>query len=554
MTLKGSDLLVRSLLEHEVKDFFCLVGGPISGAIVASIEAGIRAIDVRDERAGTFAGVAYSRLTQRPSVVMTCSGPGTTNTVTGVAHAFVDGAPVIVLGGSTAQYQRSTGAFQDIDQVSLFRPITKWSHQVTDPDGVSDAIARAFQIAMSGAPGPVYLDLPSDVLYGDASDDPAISRVAKPRPRVRCQADPSAIDAAVQLLSAAQRPVVLAGSGVLWSQAWDELAAFVDASGIPFYTTPMTSGLVPEDHPLSFQAARSTALREADCVLLVGTRDNYIVNNLQPPVFDSDVRVIEINVESAALSRNRVADVAILADAALALGQLTAAVRDPPAPGDYQSWIGRLRDVNANAREKLHADATSDEEPIHPLRLATEVHAATPRDAIRVLDGRETLAFGRRAMSAYAPSTLLNPGTFGTMGVGVPFAMGAKVARPDAQVVLLLGDGAFGYHVSELDTAVRHGLGFVCVVANNAGWTAHRDTPAHALAHSEYHEAARMFGCWGTKVTSPADLAPAMAEALEYAATEHKPAVINAIMASIPTSGRNFTRHARTGPATYAAV
>jgi thiamine pyrophosphate-dependent acetolactate synthase large subunit-like protein len=319
--MTGSALLVRQLVALGVEHFFFIIGGPMSETIGALVDAGLRGIDTRDERAATFAAIAYSRLSGRPGVVITCSGPGTTNTVTGLAHAHADGAPVVVLGGSAARYQRGTGAFQELDQVALMQPVTKLSFQVPDPDGVPEAVARAFRIATTGAPGPVYLDLPSDVLYGPVSGEEEPS-IRTPGPVPRAGGDPAALDAAADLIVQARRPIIVYGSGVLWSGAAAELRTLVERTGIPCFPTPMARGIVADDHPLSFPAARSTAFADTDCILLVGTRDNYVVNFLKPPVMNADAALIELNLEPADLSRNRPATVALLADARVGLAQL----------------------------------------------------------------------------------------------------------------------------------------------------------------------------------------------------------------------------------------
>jgi acetolactate synthase-1/2/3 large subunit len=546
----GSDLLVRQLVVLDVRDFFFVIGGPMSDTIGAAVDAGIRGIDTRDERAATFAAIAYSRLTGRPGVVMTCSGPGTTNTVTGLAHAHADGAPVIVLGGSTARYLRGTGAFQELDQVALMRPVTKLAHEASDPEGVPDAVSRSFHAAMSGAPGPVYLDLPSDVLYGAVTGeaDPELQPV---RPLARSGADPASIGEAVKLLTLAERPVLVFGSGALWSGAAPELADLVDRTGIPFYSTPMTRGLVPEDHALSFPAARSTALREADCLLVVGTRDNYVLNHLKPPVVNGDAAVIQVNIDPADVSRNRAATVGIVADAKLALQQLLAALDD--APLSIDDWTTQLASVDLESRQRSE-EMDSDGIPIHPQRLCAEVDRVRTRSTVVVVDGAAILDFARRTFLGYEPGRFMTPGVFGTMGIGVPFGLAAKLACPSDPVIVLTGDGAFGYHALELDTAARHGLGFVVVVANNGGWTSKRGRPGYSLDFSDYHLVARALGCSGARVDQPDELPAALDEALAFAARERKPAVVNAIISTDRLRGRSFSRYARHAGGGYDAA
>lgn len=546
----GSGLLVRQLVALGVRHFFFIIGGPMSDTITDLVAAGLTGIDTRDERAATFAAIAYSRLTGAPAVVVTCSGPGTTNTVTGLAHAHADGAPVIVLGGSAARYLRGTGAFQELDQTALMAPVTKLSFQVPDADGVPDAVTRAFQVAMSGAPGPVYLDFPSDVLYGTCGG-PDAAPIQAPRPRLRASGDPDLVTEAAGLIRSASRPVAVFGSGVLWSGAATEMRALVETAGIPFYSTPMARGIIGDRHPLSFPAARSLALRETDCLTVIGTRDNYVVNNLKPPVVSGSARLIEINAEPADISRNRLADVGIVADARLALTQLTAELAARPA-GSYQAWTDELGVKDAAAREA--ASVVSDQVPIHPARLCQEIEKVRDRAGVVVLDGAAILDFGRRILTADGAGQFMTPGVFGTMGVGVPFGLGARLARPDLPVLVLTGDGAFGYHALEIDTAVRHKIGMVVVIANNGGWTSKRGRPGYALRFSDYHDLAAALGAYSALVCEPAELPVALKSALGVAARESRPAVVNVITSTDRLQGRGFSRHARHSGAEYDAV
>jgi thiamine pyrophosphate-dependent acetolactate synthase large subunit-like protein len=544
---------VRQLVALGVEHFFFIIGGPMSETIGLAVDYGLKGIGTRDERAATFAAIAYSRMTRRPGVVMSCSGPGTTNTVTGLAHAQADGAPLIVLGGSAARYLSGTGGFQELDQVTLMRPLTKLSYQVADPDGVPDAVARAFQIATSGAPGPVYLDLPSDVLYGLASggEDPPLQ---SSRPVPRSAGDPEAVSAAIDVISRAQRPVIVFGSGVLWSAADSELRRLVECTGIPFFPTPMARGVIADDHPLSFPAARSTAFRETDCMIIIGTRDNYVVNHLKPPVVNAEASIIELNLEPTDLSRNRLATVAIAADAKLGIRQLIHEFGERGIGPALAGWTKRLAAKDMSSRAALQEFSESDEMPIHPQRLCAEIDRIRDRSSVAVLDGAAILDFGRRTLTAYEPARFMTPGVFGTMGVGVPFGLGAKIADPSAPVIVLTGDGAFGYHAMELDTAVRYGLGVVIVIANNGGWTSKRGRPGYALEFSEYQEIANAVGCFGAKVTDPRELPETLTVALEYATREKKPALINVIVSTDRLGGRGFSRHSRHSSGEYDAA
>jgi acetolactate synthase-1/2/3 large subunit len=343
--------------------------------------------------------------------------------------------------------------------------------------------------------------------------------------------------------------VLVFGSGAVWSGAAAELRAFAERAGIPFYSTPMARGLVPEDHDLSFPAARSTAFRETDCLVVVGTRDNYVLNHLKPPVVNGDAAVIQVNVEPADVSRNRAATVGIVADAKLALEQLTAALE--PLPVD--DWTAHLAELDREARARLE-EAELDDVPIHPQRLCLELDRIRTRSTVVVVDGAAILDFARRTLLVYEPGRFLTPGVFGTMGVGVPFGLAAKLTRPGDPVIVLTGDGAFGYHALELDTAARHGLGFVVVVANNGGWTSKRGRPGYALEFSDYQAIADAVGCSGVRVEQPDDLSAALNDALAYVEREHKPALVNAIVSTDRLRGRSFSRYARHAGGGYDAA
>jgi acetolactate synthase-1/2/3 large subunit len=391
-------------------------------------------------------------------------------------------------------------------------------------------VATAFRQATSGRPGPVYLDLPGDVL-GEKVDDAAIAYPPAWRPAPRALGDPAAVREAVALLARAERPVLLAGSGVWWADGAAALQAFVDATGIPFYTTPISRGLVPEDHALAFLNARSTAFQEADVLLAVGTRFNWVVQFGRPPRFADDLKVVHVDVDPGQLGHNRPVDVPIAGDARAVLEQLHGEAEGTLHPRRYAAWTGRLRTLDAEKAAEMDKAMSADAVPIHPLRLCKEVRDFLRRDAILVVDGQEILNYGRQAIPTFAPGHRLNSGAFGCMGVGLPFGVGAKVARPDAQVVVLHGDGSYGLNAMEIDTAVRHRIPVIVVVSNNGGWTADAPwtrplpKPGRHLGHTRYDRVARELGAHGEFVEAPHDIRPA----LERAAAAGVPAVVNVV-------------------------
>lgn len=522
--MTGNEILARALREHGVDHVFFLMGGPMIDAENACQEAGIRMVDVRHEQAAAMMANAYSRVLCKPSVCMAASGPGTTNLTTGVAHAFVDCAPVIAIGGSSPVSQYGMGAFQEMDQVAMMKPITRWAERAYDARRIPELVATAFRHAFAGPPGPVYLDMPGDVLYRevDAAD---VRWVRAEAGRQRPLGDPELVDRAIALCEQAERPVLIAGSGVLWSGASAELQAWVERSGMPFWTTPQGRGVIPEDHPLCFLNARATGFREADVVFVVGTRLNYVIDFGRPPRIGPGARMIQIDLDPNELGRTRPVDIGIAGDAKAVLGQLLDAV-DGRLAGRYERWAAYLADLNQEKRLDAGRAMRTEQVPIHPLRLCKEVRDFLERDAILCVDGQEILNFGRQSIPTYAPGHRLNSGPFGTMGVGLPFGLGAKLACPDKQVVVLHGDGSMGLNVMELDTAVRHGIDVLTIVSNNGGWTAaDRPKAGRDLGYTRFDLVAQALGCHGEHVENPEEIRPA----LDRAASSGRSAVVNVV-------------------------
>jgi thiamine pyrophosphate-dependent acetolactate synthase large subunit-like protein len=537
--MTGNEILARALREYGVEHVFFLMGGPMIDAENACQEAGIHMIDVRHEQAAAMMATAYSRVRCQPGVCMAASGPGTTNLATGVAHAFVDCAPVIALGGSSPVGQYGLGAFQEIDQLAMMRPVTRWAERVYDARRIPEMVATAVRHAFTAKPGPVYLDLPGDVLYRDV--DPAEVRwVRAELGRQRPLGDAQLVERALALLERSDRPILISGSGVLWSGAASELQRWVEATGIPFWTTPQGRGVLPEDHPLCFLNARATAFRECDLVMVIGTRLNYVIDFGRPPRIAEGAHMIQIDIDPHELARTRDVDVGIAGDAKAVLGQLMAA-GDARLPDRFRAWTAYLAELNEEKRLDAEKALATAQHPIHPLRLCREIRDFLDRDAILCVDGQEILNYGRQSIPTYVPGHRLNSGPFGTMGVGLPFGLGAKVAKPDKQVLVLHGDGSMGLNAMELDTAVRHGIEVLTVVSNNGGWTAaDRPKAGRDLGYTRFDLMAATLGCHGEYVEHADDIRPA----LERAAGSGRPAVVNVLT--------DAAARARTAPfATY---
>ena len=526
----GSDLVGKALKQQGADMFFYIMGGPMMAVELATMGEGIRGIDVRHEQAGAMAAFAYARLRNRPGVCMAASGPATTNLVTGVAHAWADCTPIIALGGASPDASVGHGAFQEIDQLSMFQSSTKWSTRVHDPRRIPELINRAFREAMSGKPGPVYLDLPGDVLYAEVDE----KKIEWPDPwdpskRTRPAASEDEVKQIVALLKQAKQPVIISGSGIIWSDASAALRTFVEASGIPFYTTPQGRGVIPEDHEYCYLTARSTAFRDADLILVLGTRMNYIIGHAAPPRFNAAAKIVRVDIDPEEIATSpRKLDVGVVADIRTALQQLTGAIKGSVTPESYSTWRDRLRGRNDSKTEESEKILANPNKPVHPLRLCKEIRDFLDRDAILCVDGQEILNFGRQAIPTYMPAHRLNSGCFGTMGVGLPFGLGAKAASPDKQVLVLHGDGSFGMNAMEMDTLVRHNLPITVVISLNGGWTADpkKAKPGRNLGFTRYDKMAEAFGCHGEYVEDPDGIRPAL-ERAKKANAEGKPALVN---------------------------
>ena len=512
--IKAYELVGRTLARLGVDTGFFLMGGPTHGAGNACIANGIRLIDVRHEQAAAYMAQAYARVSGKPGFCMAASGPGMVNLAAGLMNALVDCAPVIAIGGASPIGQSGKGAFQDIDQVAVMKPATKWAERVTDPLRIPEMIAAAYLQAMSGKRGPAYLDLPGDVLYRDVDEAavfwPGLAATALAAPA----ATQDSVERMMELLAQARRPVIVSGSGVIWSGASAPMRAFVEQAGIPFYTTPQGRGVVPDDHALSFPAVRTRALKDADLVIVLGTRLNYIWNHGEAPRFSADAQFVRVDIDPAeAMIAPRLA-LGIAADCATVLRQWSEALGSSSA-GRYAAWTRELAASNQPKLAKAEAALATEAVPIHPQRLCKEVRDFIDRDAVLVVDGQEILNFARQSIPTFQPGHRLNSGPFGTMGVGLPFALGAKAARPDTQVVVVHGDGSFGFNAMELDTAIRHKLPVLVVISLNGGWTADPQSakPGRHLGYVRYDLMAEALGCHGEYVEAPDEIRPALERA-----------------------------------------
>jgi thiamine pyrophosphate-dependent acetolactate synthase large subunit-like protein len=540
-TVDGSALVVQSIQREGIETLFGLAGGPIVEIMGYAPHYGIRPIGVRHEQAAAFAASAYGYVRNQVGVCVLAAGPGVTNGVTGAHVAFDNCLPLVILGGSGPQSGRYSGTFQETENVPMFKGITKMSVQVDSAARVPEYMAMAFRKAKGGRPGPVYVDLPSDVLQGTVDEDqvrwPSGSYAASPP-----QGSQREVARAAELLLGAQRPAMIIGKGVRWSEPTAQLRQLAETLGMPFLPSPMGRGFVPDDHPMNLSAARSTLMQGADVVLIVGARLNWMFDFGRR--FAPDARIIHIDIESEEIGANRAVDVGIVGDAGAVLTQLLAELEgrtdgmaDRAEEGPWLTELREKTETNAKAIEPLLG---SDTTPIRTYRLLNEVRSVFPRETIYSVDGQTTLATGRQVLPSYTPASRLNSGTNGCMGVGVPFAVGAKLARPDVPVVSVNGDCAFGFNAMEMETAVRHSLPIVFIVNNNSGIVGgnlesmmglpegYEERVARFTPDVRYDKILEAFGGHGEHVTEPSEIRPALERA--YNATrDGRVACVNVI-------------------------
>lgn len=526
--VEGSALVAQAIQREGIEVLFGLAGGPIQDIMGFAPHCGVRPIGVHHEQAATFAAAAYGYVKNQVGVAVLAAGPGVTNGVTGAHVAYDNCFPLVILGGSGPQRARYTGTFQETENIPMFKGITKMAVQVDSTARLPEYMAMAFRKARTGRPGPVYLDLPSDVLQ-NAVDAERVRWPERYYTQARPQGDPDQVKRAAELLRTAERPMMIVGKGVRWSEPALELRQLVETLGMPFMASPMGRGFIPDDHPLNFGTARSALMGNADVILVVGARLTWMFGFGRS--FAPDAKIIQIDIEPEEIGVNRAVEVGLIGDARAVVHQVLAELGGKTAGmaerAEDSAWLAMLREQahkNAAALDPLlHATAT----PIRTHRLLHEVRELFPRETIYTVDGQTTLATGRQVLQSYTPASRLNSGSNGCMGVGVPFAVGAKLARPEVPVVSVNGDCAFGFNCMEMETAVRHKLPIVFVVNNNSGIVGanlearmglpegYPERVATYTPDIRYDKILEAFGGHTEHVTDPEQIRPALARAFQ---------------------------------------
>jgi len=559
----GGDRVADVLRAHGVRSLFTLCGGHISPILSAAKARGIRVVDVRDEATAVFAADATARLSGLPGVAAVTAGPGIANTITALKNAQLAQSPVILIGGAAPTALQGRGALQDIDQRPLVAPHVKLFRKVVQVRALGPALEEAFEVARSGVPGPVFVECPVDLLYDEASirqwyadaagkgngiADRALrfylnrhvrkmfegSEVPQPV-RAHAVATPRAAQGALRSASAAlakaQRPLFVIGSqAVVQAAQANALAAAVARLGVPVYLSGMARGLLGRDHPLLLRHQRRQALREADCVLLAGVPCDFRLD------YGKHVRrsatLIAANRSARDARLNRRPDIAAIGDAGVFLQELAQAA--PPDSVRWNDWLAQLRARDEERETEIVQQAADPGEFVNPIALLRAMEQAAGDKALLVADGGDFVATASYVLHARGPLSWLDPGAFGTLGVGAGFALGAAIARPDSEVWIVFGDGACGYGLVEFDTFVRHRIPVIAVVGNDAGWTQIareqvkmlHDDVATVLARTDYHAVAAGFGAHGILVKHMSEVPSALAEAREMA-RQGRPVLVN---------------------------
>lgn len=524
---QGGRLAAKAIAVEAVDAVFTLSGGHVLPIYEGCRHEGVRVVDVRHEQAAAHAAEAYGRIRRGAGVAVVTAGPGVTSVVTAVANCHVAQTPLVVIGGARPLVQAEQRALQELDQLALFRPITKWAAACASADRIPELVASAFRHALAQPRGPAYLELPMDVLFADAPAE----KVGPSRSEARTFGDPREVMKAAALLNDAERPAVIAGSGVWWDRAWKQLASFAENGQFPVFLNGSGRGALPPDHPLFFQHSRGVALEAADVLCVVGTPLDF---RLGFGRFARETKLVHIHADATELGRNRAPDAAIVGDCSAVLGILADGVKNPRRP--RIEWLDRLRRAEAAWLDEHRGQIESDASPIHHYRLGAELDRVLDPGTVVIGDGGDVVAAVSRVLGVHRPGTWLDPGPFGCLGVGPPYALGVKIAEPARQVVVVAGDGAFGLNGFEFETLTRLDVPVTFVIGNDAAWGEIRipqigiygaeGEVATRLAPTRYDMLTEAFGGHGEHVEHASDLRPA----LERALASNRPAIVNVML------------------------
>jgi acetolactate synthase-1/2/3 large subunit len=523
----GGRLAARALASRGVSHLFTLSGGHLFSLYDGCKEEGIEVVDVRHEQSAAFAAEGWAKATRTPGVCALTAGPGVTNGASAIAGAQFNGSPIAVLGGRAPEMTWGTGRLQEIDHLPIVSSLTKSAETVKRVEEIPAATARAVDLAGAKPTGPTFLDYPLDVVFAEAEvDPPAAPAAPDPQPA-------AGVEEAAALLAAAERPAIMAGTGLYWSGGEAALAELAERVGIPVYLNGMGRGCLPADHELAFSRTRGAGLGGCDVAVVIGVPLDFRLGF--GAAISEDAKLVRIDVEPNRLEQNRAADVDLVGDLPVTLAALADAASEAGASRERTAaWLTELRTTEDEKRAGERDDFADDRAPLHPMRVYAELAGVLDRNAIVVGDGGDFVSYAGRVIETFEPGCWMDPGPFGCLGAGPGQALGAACARPDRQICVLLGDGAFGFSGMEWDTLARHGKPVVGVIGNNGIWALEKhpmeflygySLAAELRPETPYERLGEALGCHAELVRSPDQLRPA----LERAFSCGGPALVNVL-------------------------
>jgi acetolactate synthase-1/2/3 large subunit len=523
MAVHGGRLVAKTLKSRGVSHLFTLSGGHLFSIYDGCKAEGIEIVDVRHEQSAVFAAEGFAKATRRVGVAALTAGPGVTNGISAIAGAQANCSPVCVLGGRAPEMRWGSGSLQEIDHLPFVSPLVKSAETVKETSAIGARTVAALDLALSAPFGPTFVDYPLDVVFSEADEE-----IADPGGG---DAQPAAgVEEAVALLAGAERPAIMAGSGLYWGHGEVELRALAEALGIPVFLNGLGRGCLAADHELAFSRARGAGLKGADVALVVGVPIDFRLGF--GGSFGEETKLIRLDAAPNSLTANRAPEVDLVGDVAATLGAIRASVS--AGRGSTDGWLKQLRGVEAEKRAAEQEELKDGRSPLHPVRVYKELGEVLDRDAIVIGDGGDFVSYAGRFIETFEPGCWMDPGPFGCLGAGPGQAIGAKLAHPERQVCLLLGDGAFGFAGMEFDTLARHGLPVVGVMGNNGIWALEHhpmkflygySVAAELRPETPYEKMVEALGCDGVLVSDPGQLRPALERAFESG----RPTLVNVL-------------------------
>ncbi len=520
----GGRIVAKVLKSRGVTHLFTLSGGHLFSIYDGCKAEGIEIVDVRHEQTAVFAAEGFAKATRGLGVAALTAGPGVTNGMSAIAGAQANLSPVCVLGGRAPEMRWGSGSLQEIDHLPFVSPLVKSAETVKETGRIAASTGAALDLALAAPSGPTFVDYPLDIVFGEAESETPAQAAAGDAVAA------AGVEEAAALLGAAERPVVMAGTGLYWGRGERELRALAEGLGVPVFLNGLGRGCLPADHELSFSRARGTGLKGADLALVVGVPLDFRLGF--GASFGDETKIVRLDQAPNALTANRLPDLDLVGDVAAGLAAIAEVANGDP--GRTRAWVKQLREVEDEKRAAERQELEDPRSPLHPVRIYGELGEVLDRDAVVVGDGGDFVSYAGRFIDTYEPGCWMDPGPFGCLGAGPGQAIGAKLANPDRQVCLLLGDGAFGFAGMEFDTMARHGLGVVGVMGNNGIWALEHhpmkflygySVAAELRPETRYDQMVEALGCDGILVREPDQLRPA----LERAFASGRPTLVNVL-------------------------